>query len=111
MSESKVTYPCLYGLRDCCEAFSLTMLQGKSPIPSEPKTDEERVMKRAVEAMMKYMPALQGLGSTSPPPIYTMRPICEICPYRLAKLKELGAEFGSGPVGVSFGPVGPAPFR
>jgi len=82
-------YPCLYGLKDYCEAITLLIQQYQQPpiSPIEPETREEKVIKRIAEAYFKYWPP----AKTSPSVLTSaMRELCQICPRRLAELKKLG---------------------
>lgn len=84
-------YACLYGLRDRCEALemALEMALGRPPIP-EPKTDEEKMVQQIFLAIQKYTPILPTMEK--PNIFHQVRSACEICPHRLAKIKEYALE-------------------
>jgi hypothetical protein len=100
----KAVYPCLYGLRDCCEALTLLMRPVPVPVPSlaEPKTDEEKVFRKFFDTWIRYL-VESGIFTADPQRVaYAMRSICEICPHRLQKLKEVEVPAAPTPVPVRF---------
>jgi hypothetical protein len=97
-------YPCLYGLRDHCEAlgFAFRILSGEiersleilSQATPEPKTDEERVAARIYSAFLKQLPiayASAGREQVGMALTRIIRELCDLCPHRLNAIRSLGA--------------------
>jgi hypothetical protein len=94
-------YPCIYGLREHCEAIELAfrIVSGEvakvveffTKVKAEPKTEEEKVMAKTFEAISKFLPSLIVRQYSQPVELEFVRIItefCSKCPHRLAKLKE-----------------------
>jgi hypothetical protein len=93
--------PCIYGLREKCEAIELCfrLLSGDVEealktfmTPQEPKTDEEKVVSKISSAIAKYMSNLyMGLRRESISSYFTetLSRLCEKCPHRLNAVKSM----------------------
>jgi hypothetical protein len=94
-------YPCIYGLREYCEAieFAFEIVLGEYEkelsclfqVSSEPKTDEERLIKRLIDAMKKFAPQIVFphtertiVGQVSD----VIARFCQQCPYRLNAMNK-----------------------
>jgi hypothetical protein len=97
-------YPCVYGLRDHCEAIELAFriatgevskaVELLTGVKAEPKTDEEKFVKKFVDAMGKYLPTMltkQYESSVGVDVVRIIAQFCSQCPHRLAKLREFEA--------------------
>ncbi|MCR6693064.1 MAG: hypothetical protein MRT15_11775 [archaeon YNP-LCB-003-016] len=94
-------YPCIYGLRDHCEAieFAFKIVTGGferelkylSQMVPEPKTDEERFVKKVMEAIYKYTPQIvipQASRTLIEQTANIIVYFCKDCPHRLNAIKK-----------------------
>jgi hypothetical protein len=95
-------YPCLYGLREHCEAieFAFRILSGEiekamkflTEVTAEPKTDEDKFMKKFYDAINKFMPKLIASQQKQAVEYELTRIIgsfCDLCPHRANAIKAM----------------------
>lgn len=119
MRDLSEQYPCLYGLREHCEAlgFAFRILSGEieralgilGQATPESKTDEERFVARLWAAYSKQLPAI--FASARGPEvrselIHVIRELCDLCPHRLNAIKPSEAR---GTATVELQPLPPGP--
>jgi hypothetical protein len=103
VSEVSYSYPCIYGLRERCEAveFAFRLFTGelrrqldlllKIGEEKEPKSDEERVVARMMKAVERFLPKylVQASGRDADVALVNIiMMMCEKCPHRLNALKR-----------------------
>ena len=122
---SEAYYPCIYGMRERCEAVELAfrLFTGelrrqldvllKIGEGKEPESDEERVVARMMKAVERFLPKylVQASGRDADATLVNIiMMMCEKCPHRLNALKREGyATSGAGYVVVPVPRPSPAP--